>query len=335
MDEFALIRLLTSRKKITDAVKPQDGVIVGIGDDAAVVEPSPGRQLVMTCDTMVETVHYLPWTMDDVSIGWKAMASNISDLAAMGAQPRWALIALSVPRDLAVERLQRIYEGLYACADAYGVTVIGGDTTSTPQHAVISVTAVGEVEPGHAIVRSGAKAGDVIFVTGPLGLSAAGLEWLMQQQQGAHHPELVRAHQRPQPQVAAGRALVASRLASALNDVSDGLASEAWEIAEASNVRMVIEEALIPIHESLRMFAVASGKSPLEYILYGGEDYQLVGTAPAHGSASLLRLLEAAGAAPTVIGTVREGDCGVELLHVDGTVEHIHKRGYNHFTSLD
>ncbi|WP_276507930.1 thiamine-phosphate kinase [Paenibacillus thermotolerans] len=357
MDEFALIRRLTAGR--ADAAK-HPGVAVGVGDDAAVVEAAPGKQIVLTCDTMVETVHFLPWTMRDEDTGWKAMASNISDLAAMGAEPLYALAAISVPQGFPVERLERLYEGLYACAKEYGVAVVGGDTTSSPHELVVTVTAVGSVERERALLRSGARPGDVVFVTGPLGLSSAGLDYLMRRRlpaaeavaaAGSEYAALVAAHQRPRPQVAAGRVLALSvGLAHALNDVSDGLASEAWEIAEASGVRIVLDEAALPVHDALAAYcssagagsdadasagmgagAGAGGKSALEFILYGGEDYQLVGTAPRERADALLAALAGAGCEAAIVGEVRSGDAGVELARRDGRLEPIAKRGYNHF----
>ena len=201
MDEFALIRRLTGGRTGREGASGR-GVVVGIGDDAAVIAPTPGKQMVLTCDTMVEIVDFLPWTMDDESIGWKAMAQNVSDLAAMGAEPRFALCALVAPKAFPAERLERLYAGLYACADAYGVAIVGGDMSTSPERVSVTVTAIGEVEAGRALLRSGARAGDVVFVTGPLGLSAAGLDWLLRREEGGV-PEawapLVAAHRRPRP----------------------------------------------------------------------------------------------------------------------------------------
>jgi thiamine-monophosphate kinase len=290
---------------------------------------------------MVETVHHLPWTMDDRSIGWKALASNISDLAAMGAEPRWALITLSVPPHWTTERLEQVYDGLYACAAQYGVSLIGGDTTSAPEHLVLSVTAIGEVEAGRALLRSGARAGDVVFITGPLGLSAAGLDLLLRQHEAgtaevaieaAMAESLVQAHRYPLPQVACGQAMSAVHgLVHALNDISDGLASEAWEIAEASHVRIQLHKTAIPITAGLAKFSATVGRESLDYILYGGEDYQLVGTVATERAEELLATLRRVGASPAIIGMVQDGPSGVEWISANGSVEAIQKRGYNHF----
>ncbi|WP_309122385.1 thiamine-phosphate kinase [Paenibacillus sp.] len=330
MDEFALIRRLTGGRTGKEGAVGR-GVVVGIGDDAAVVEPTPGRQMVLTCDSMVEIVDFLPWTMDDASIGWKAMAQNVSDLAAMGAEPRYALCALAAPKGFPTERLEALYAGLYACADAYGVAIVGGDMSTSPERVSVTVTAIGEVEAGRALLRSGARAGDVVFATGPLGLSAAGLDWLLRREAGGGErwAPLVAAHRRPRPRPAAGRALLG--LATSLNDVSDGLASEAREIAEASGVRLVLDGAAIPVDAALAAYAAFAGRDALEFILGGGEDYELVGTVPAAKAGELLAALRAAGAAPAIVGVVAAGEPGVDLARPDGTTEPLGRRGYTHF----
>lgn len=342
VDEFAMIRRWTRGRTGAERDGAGGPVVVGIGDDAAVVAPTPGMQTVLTVDTMVEITHFLPWTMDDESTGWKAMASNVSDLVAMGAVPRYALVALSAPRGFPIARLDRVYAGLYACADTYGVAIIGGDTTSSPERLTVTVTAVGEVEAGGALLRSGARPGDVVFVTGPVGRSAAGLDYLLRRKHEPAEEELaadapwatlIAAHRRPKPRVSAGRAL--RGLATSLNDVSDGLASEAAEIAEASGVRVVLDAAAVPIAPALRAYAASIEREPLEFALYGGEDYELLGTAPAARAAELLASLRRAGAEPAIVGVVREAGenaaPGVELAHADGRTETLSRRGYNHF----
>lgn len=315
VDEFGLIRLLTggrTRPHHTDRADPEDGVVVGIGDDAAVLDGRSGFQWVVTCDTMVRDIHFKPETMTYEAIGYKAMASNISDLAAMGATPRFAVVALSVPAAMETELLRELYDGLYACAARYGVAVVGGDTTSCPRDMTVSVTAIGEVETGRALLRSGARPGDAVFVTGPLGLSAAGLHLLLAAGRSAYDtaelPEgrrqLVQAHQFPQPQAEAGRLLVRSGLGRSLNDVSDGLASEAWELAEASGCVIELDEALLPVEPALADYAGQTGLDPLELMLYGGEDYSLTGTVRGEDAEALQALFAGEGLNLHVVGRV-------------------------------
>lgn len=340
MDEFALIRYLTEGDRGGEPGK-QEGVVVGIGDDAAVVEHPAGFQLVLTCDTMVQGIHFLPETMAWADTGFKAMASNISDIAAMGAIPRYALIALSAPRGVAAESLRELYDGMYECAGRYGVHIIGGDTTSSTVGVTVTVTLTGEVEQGKALLRSSAKPGDAVFVTGPLGLSAAGLYYLLEgsfipgssKEEGipAHVRPLVQAHRRPLPQVEAGRLLLQSGYCGALNDISDGLASEAWEIAEASGCGMMLWEDGLPIDPNLTRYARETGKSALDWMLYGGEDYRLVGTVPREFTRTLTDRFIENGLSFNIIGETVKGKPDVRMRMRDGRFQHIGKKGYNHF----
>lgn len=348
-DEFGLIRLLTASRGhgISEGTEKKEeegtGVVVGIGDDAAVLDGRTGFQWVASCDTMVRDVHFKEETMRYADIGYKAMASNISDMAAMGAVPRFALVALTVPREETEEALRELYDGLYECAGRYGVAVVGGDTTSTPGGLMISITVLGEVEQGRAQLRSAARPGDRVFITGPLGGSAAGLHLLLSRECSAYERSglsegerwLVEAHQRPVPQVEAGRLLSTSGLGHALNDISDGLASEAWEIAEASGCLIELEEGKLPHAEALVRYAGEKGLDPLELMLYGGEDYQLIGTVAGENEGRLLQLMVEAGLECYMIGQVAQAPAvagpGVVMRKKDGSRVALGKRGYNHF----
>ncbi|MCQ6562691.1 thiamine-phosphate kinase [Paenibacillus mendelii] len=359
MDEFASIRHWTDGRQAAERLREQ-GVVIGIGDDAAVVEapPGPGEggalQWVLAVDTMVETVHFNTATMGEADVGWKALAANVSDIAAMGGVPRHALVSVSVPRAWEPARMRRLYDGLYACAEHYGVAVVGGDTTSSPAQLVVSVTVVGTVAAGKAISRAGAKPGDVVFVTGPLGLSAAGLHWLLAAVHGGEEAvpltaaqaggtaALVQAHRRPAPSVRAAQLLAARGTVTSLNDVSDGLASEAWEIANASEAKLALRETQLPISGSLAAYAHRCGLDPLDWLLYGGEDYVLLGTMNAEDAAVAKSAMTAAGMPMYLIGTVEAGAPGVELIRIDSRLgggtgryaerrEPIRPRGYNHF----
>ncbi|PZE19610.1 thiamine-phosphate kinase [Paenibacillus xerothermodurans] len=338
LDEFALIRLLTEGKQ-SPAFERTHGISTGIGDDAAVANVTAGYQLVMTCDTMAETVHFKNITMRSSDIGYKAMAAAVSDIAAMGARPRYALVALSFPAGTPAERLAQIYEGLYECAHKYDVVVAGGDTTASASGITITVAVIGEVEAGKALLRSTAGPGDVLVATGWLGCSAAGLDYLLSRAEAAEswpqqwhaYESLVRAHCRPEPQVEAGLLLQQSGACTALNDVSDGLASEAWEIAEASGVGIDLIEERIPVAHELLTYAQKADKSPLDYILFGGEDYQLVGTMRAEHAIAMQMKFKEAGLRLYIIGYVHEQAQGVRLVQIDGNVVPIEKKGYHHF----
>lgn len=337
MDEFALIRHLN---RIALEADKDAQVIVGIGDDAAIVRPLPKTDTVLACDAMVDGIHFAPDTMLPFHVGHKALVSNISDMAAMGANPRFALVTLVVPQQMDVPRLQGIYEGLYSCAKEYGVAIIGGDTVSTTGPLTISVTITGEVEQGRTLLRSNAKPGDVVFLTGPVGLSAAGLHYLLSQgsitramaDARDHIKVIIRGHQLPSAQVAAGRLLAQSDMRISLNDVSDGLASEAFELAEASGARIVLEAAKIPVHPSLLQYAQSSERSVWDWILYGGEDYQLLGTVGASDWPELQSSFSDHRLALHPIGRVEASPTpAVEWITPEAHRAVLEKKGYNHF----
>ncbi len=331
-DEFSLIREWTSRSAGQEA----DGLTVGIGDDAAVFAVSAGMEVVACCDAMIETVHFLRETMHPSDIGWKALVSNISDVAAMGGIPRFALIAIGVPPRWRPDECRLLYDGLYEAAKRYGVRLIGGDTVSTPDALHVSVTLLGEVERGRALRRSAAKPGDTVFLTGPLGGSAAGLNALLAARDrggatDARWQPLVRMHQRPFAQVDAGRLLAGFDGAGALNDVSDGLASELTEIAEASGVTVVVDADRVPLLPLLREYASIAGKDPLDWALYGGEDYELVGTVAGSRAEALAAAFAAQGLPFYPIGRVEQGEPAV-FLSAGGARRRLAKGGYNHFS---
>lgn len=360
MDEFARIEHWTAGRQEGEWQR-QRGVVVGIGDDAAVVDPAAAadgvaspKRLLLAVDTMVETVHFKQSTMRDEDVGYKALAANISDIAAMGGVPLHALVSVSVPPSYTPERMRRLYDGLYECAGRYGVAIAGGDTTSAPEHLVVAVTVTGTVEAGRELRRSGAKPGDAVFVTGPVGMSAAGLHALLAKEaQGERdgltpfqeQAVLVKAHQRPSPSVRAGRLLLERGSCRALNDVSDGLASELWEIAEASGLRLVISEKLLPMSGSMAAYASSTGVDPLEWMLYGGEDYVLLGTMASEDGDAMRTVFQKEGISFFIIGVTEAGEPAVELIRNDQAFEEngpqlraekrvkLKKRGYNHFSS--
>lgn len=334
LDEFSRIRSWTSRS----AKETGDGLSIGIGDDAAVFGVNSGMEVVACCDAMIETVHFLRQTMDPDDIGYKAMVSNLSDVAAMGGIPRFALVAMGVSPHWTEEECELIFAGIYEAAVPHGVRIIGGDTVSTPDALHLSITVLGEVERGRAIRRSGAKPGDLAFVTGPLGGSAAGLHLLLSSDQDRldleeRWPALIRKHRRPIPRIQEGRLLLGNcKRSGALNDVSDGLASELWEIAEASEMMMIIDEASLPIAYDTRQYAARAGKSALDWALYGGEDYELVGTVAAEEAEKISRLFHEHGSSFLVIGRVEEGMPSVWLTTGLGEKRSLQKAGYNHFS---
>lgn len=338
LDEFGLIRVWTEGRQSKEMLASL-GVSLGIGDDTAIAAGTSGQEWLLTMDTMVELVHFNDETMSEADVGYKALAANVSDIAAMGGTPKLALVSVSVPPRWVGDRMKRLFDGLYSCAERYGVAVIGGDTTSAPEHLVVSVTLIGSVESGKAIRRSGAQPGQLIFVTGPTGLSAGGLHGLLNKRSEENERaadlvplRLIQAHRRPAPSVKAGRLLLENGWAASLNDVSDGVASEAWEIAEASNVRLVLKETSLPVSGELAAYAHDNGIQPLDWVLYGGEDYVLLGTADRRHELAMRELFRTEGIPLFIIGEVEAGSPDVEMVTATGTSKPIHKRGYNHFS---
>lgn len=306
MDEFEIIRRFFTR------AGHAEGVVVGVGDDGAVLEPTPGRQQVAVVDTLVAGVHF-PHDLAPSDIGYRAVAVNLSDIAAMGATPRWMTLALALP-DASDEWLSAFAEGLYAAMTEFDVALVGGDTTSAPV-VMTTVQITGEVEPGRALLRQGARPGDDVWVTGTLGDAAAGLAGL---EGGPMIRELVARFTRPSARVGYGQKLAG--VASAAIDVSDGLVDDLGKLCTASGVGAEIDAALLPMSAALT--GNVAGDDARRYALAGGDDYELVFTAgepPPDG-----------GIMPvTRIGGVIEGD-GV-AVYADGERLPVDAGGYRHF----
>ena len=303
---------------------------VGIGDDAAVWQPSRSHRSVITTDALVEGVHFSLQWMSAADAGWRAMAANASDIAAMGARPLLATIALGVPAGADEETILAWYRGLDGCARETGIEICGGDITRAPVW-MISITAVGEVSPTHLKLRSQARPGDAIVATGPLGASRAGL---MQLSGGISlEPPLasaaVEAHRRPRARVDEGRWLGASRYVRAMIDCSDGLSTDLLRLLRASGCGARIEA--VPIADAARAAAVALGEEPERFALAGGEDFELIATVAAHAFPHLSRRFRARfGRELSRVGTVR-ADARISLAK-DGVEESIGSTGWDHFT---
>ncbi len=311
---------------------PGPEVLVGIGDDAAAVAWG-GETLLLTTDALLEGVHFRRSTATLRDIGAKAVAVNISDIAAMGGEPRYALLALGLPPSLAVADVDELYAGIHDIARRYGVTVVGGDTCAAPGGVALCVTLVGRVD-GAPLRRSGARPGDAILVTGALGASAAGLAAL-ERSPGALPPAAVEAvarpHRLPTPRVAEGRLIRAAGGATAMIDVSDGLVTDLGHIATESRVGAWIDVDALPVSEATRAVAKALGRDPLRWALSGGEDYELLFTAVPDRAGDLARAVtDRTGTPVHRIGEVRPFGDGVRFLGRDGR-PHAVEPGFDHF----
>ena len=304
---------------------------IGIGDDAAALVLSPAAVLLATTDMLLEGVHFDLATTDLFSLGWKSAAVNLSDIAAMGGAPRFCLTALGIPPSLTVEDIREFYRGVNACLKKFGAVLVGGDTCRSRKGFTISAALLGEIERKRIITRSGARAGDLIFVTGTLGDSAAGLELMKagipgagSRVQGAAR-RLVEKHLRPVPRVVEGRKLAVSGIASAMIDVSDGLSSDLGHICEQSRVGVEIVAEKIPL--SKHVLSLRNLRRPaLEYALSGGEDYELLFTVPREKAGRLRSIRFEV----TEIGRVVQGT-GMRLVGDDGRRTPFRASGYDHF----
>jgi thiamine-monophosphate kinase len=300
------------------------GAVLGVGDDAALLRPSADRDLVVTTDTLVEGVHFSA-DADPEALGHKALAVNLSDLAAMGAQPRWVLLALTLPR-ADDDWLSRFSRGFMTLADSFEVDLVGGDTTRGPLS--ICVTALGEVDRGAALRRDGARAGEDVWVSGVIGNAALALLHLKGDVR-LKDPDLGKCLARlhtPKPRVALGRCLVG--IASSAIDVSDGLVADLGHIAGRSNVRAVVEYSRVPCAPSV---VSIKGHDPIRRaILGGGDDYELCFTAPRDRARELEKLSGELGVGLTCIGRTEEGH-GVAVSNEDGTPMPIEAAGFDHF----
>jgi thiamine-monophosphate kinase len=322
-------------QRIRHAMDDGPGVETGIGDDAAALSLTAGAVLLATTDLLIEDVHFRHAWSSPCDIGWKAMAVNLSDIAAMGGHPRWALVAVALPVSTEVEALDALFAGMREAAAPHGVVIVGGDTSASPHGWMINVTLLGE-HTGRPKLRSMAKPGDAVAVTGTLGRSAAGLALLEMAEArdrglAGMLVELTGAHLRPTPRLAEGRWLGAQPSVHAMMDCSDGLSTDLGHICRESGVGARIALDRLPLGPALHEAARALGKDPLEWATSGGEDYELLLTCEPGAVEALAEGLHGATGTPlTVIGAI-EGR-KVTVSYVDARGEPVARpAGYEHF----
>lgn len=318
LGEFGLI------DRIKKGVAASSSVLLGIGDDAAALVPTPDHVTLITSDMLLEGVHFDLSFCDPESLGRKSLSVNISDLAAMGARPRQFLLGIALPKDIPVEFIDRFMSGMLEQAERFGVTLVGGDTCASKGGLVISVTALGEQRPELVLKRSGARPGDLVCVTGTVGDAAAGLEAL---RRGEREGFLVSRQLDPTPRVEAGVALAEKALASAMIDVSDGVMQDLGHICEMSGVGARLELSKLPLSAGYR---AACGAESYALALSGGEDYELLFCVPKGRLAEVEELFARLEPGFTVVGEIVEGE-GVAARHPDGTSYSAQQRGFDHF----
>ena len=329
--ELALIRSIRQR------AGQGPGVRVGIGDDCAVLEPPSGRPLLATTDLLIEDVHFRRTYAAPADIGWKALAVNLSDIAAMGGRPRWALVALACPASTDIEEVEAFYEAAWGLAGEHGVTVVGGDTSSSPSGWIVNITLLGEAT-GAPVLRSTARVGDILAVTGPLGRSAAGLALLASGTipaglDPADAADVRRAHLRPEPRLREGRWLAEAGGVTAMIDLSDGLVTDIGHLAEESMVGARIDIDRLPLAAAALRVAAARGADARAWATGGGEDYELL-FACERGAWDRLRtgLEDATGRLPHAIGEIVDRAAGVSFVNSAGTPVAL-AAGFEHFAA--
>lgn len=325
-------------------VSKNSQVLLGIGDDAALFKLSPGRICAATTDTMVEGVHFDLRYSSFFDLGYKAMASNLSDIAAMGGNPLLALVSLSLPGKTGIRDMDQLYSGMKALAKKHQVNIAGGDIVKSRELS-ITLILLGECDPKNAGLRSGARPGDAILVTGDLGGSQAGLELLKSTlRQGVRHAQpgssgqeckmqnakLVEKHLRPEPRVAEAKILASRFKLHGMIDISDGLVSELHHLSKASQTGMLIDQGALPVAEPAIAIGRKLGRDPLNYCLYGGEEYELLFTLPPKEALRARQQIQKLGTACTIIGQVVKGS-QVRIILQNGKTEKLINRGYTHF----
>jgi thiamine-monophosphate kinase len=328
--EFGLIARLDAA--LPDEVRRSSALELGIGDDAAIWQPSPGASVVITTDSLVEDIHFrLDWT-DWESLGHKALAVNVSDLAAMGAAPKVAVVTLGLRGSERLADLVALYTGLGDVARRYGLVIAGGDIVRSPFGLALHITALGELQGEKRLTRSGARPGDIIGVTGTLGASAAGMHLLANSGAPRHAATadlLVQAHLRPEPRVPLGQVL-REHGAGAAMDLSDGLMGDLPKILAASNVSAELDLGAIPVAAAVRALF------PEEWLTFatrGGEDYELLFTVPHHRWDAVQEALTAAGGQVYAVGRILPAVDAplITVIGLDGVARPEAPGAFDHF----
>ncbi len=311
------------------------GLRLGPGDDAALVECDSGLEI-LTADLLVEGVHFREETTSPRDLGYKSLTVNVSDVAAMGGRPRYALVSLAIPAGIEMPWIVDLYGGLREAAGRYGLAIVGGDL-SRSNETVIAVAVTGEVGKNRAVTRSGARPGDRVVVTGALGAAAAGLRLaeanrreVAEGLEAAWGRSLLEAYARPVARIGEGETLAAAG-ATAMMDLSDGLAKDLDRLCRESEVGARIDLSLIPVADALREGASALGLDAVELALEGGEDYELLATlAPEAVQRVAGRVAERFGTPLTDIGEIVEGE-GITAIDMDGRERRLEPKGWDHF----
>lgn len=333
--EFSFINQIRQR-----AIKAAPNLVFGIGDDAAIWSEHEGRERLITTDLLIEEVHFKIAGTPLFTLGHKALAVSLSDIAAMGGTPEFALLSLGIPTEqIAHLPWEDFFAGYFALAEKFGVALIGGDTSSSPDKLVIDSIVLGSCRSGQAIRRSTAQIGDAIYVTGNLGASAAGLHLLLDSERFSAVPDEAKsfarqAHLMPEPRVAFGQKIGELQLVHAMMDVSDGLAQDLAHICEESSVDAIIDFTAVPIADCVSVFWPTRDEA-FSLAVSGGEDYELLFTAAPQAEAELQACAAECAIALTRIGEILARDSvhtqARIFLQRNGRVDLLPITGYDHF----
>ena len=331
--EFELIRQFRNNYSSNSPL-----ILQGIGDDAAVLRPQSGRDLLVTTDVLCENIHFDVTTATLMEIGYKAVVANLSDIAAMGGQPQYIVSALAVPPSYSSTDVKHLYRGIMEICKVHEVTLVGGDLSASSSGLSINITVLGWVESGRALRRNGANPGDLLYVTGTLGDSLAGLK-LLNTSKKSKKPRgrktferfLLARHLKPSPRISIGRWLVRARVASSAIDLSDGLSGDIRHVCQASRVGVDIHADRLPLSPHCRAYATQSHVDPIQFALTGGEDYELAFTVPPTKQRRLEQLSRDCAVPIARIGVITPHRLGLRIVKRDGSWEKLANTSFEHF----
>ncbi len=327
--EFGLIERIRARRRAAD-----EDVVVGMGDDCAVLRRGSILE-VLTTDCLVEGTHFQPGWLSMEDVGWKALAVNLSDVAAMGATPRHALVTLFIPGGIAAEDIDSLYDGVEACAAGAGVVVVGGDIVRIDGPFAVSITLSGTCERDEVVTRSGAREGDVIVVTGRLGEAALGMEYLESGRRpaGPAAERSAERFRRPVPRHEEARVIVRELQPTSMIDLSDGLASDLWHILDMSKAGASLNAEAVPVGEGVVDWFEGDRESALEFAVRGGEDYELLFTMSGRHGDALADAAARTGLEMTAIGRITPREAGF-VLAAAGAETRVGRGGFDHLKGL-
>jgi len=328
--EFGLIDRI--RKLLPETSRKE--LMIGMGDDTAAIQIDENRALLLTCDIQVEGQHFQTEHLSFYQLGKRAMAVNLSDIAAMGGTPTFALVSMGLPDSLALTDFEQLIRGLADQLSQFSASIIGGNLTRIEKKLIIDITLVGEARLSQLVTRSGAKPGDRIFVSGKLGVAAAGLS--LMEKYGKNYPgdfkDFVDKHVQPIPRIETGRRIAQSGFATAMIDLSDGLASDLFHICTMSRVGATIYQHRLPLPPGIDKIARLTGTPAIKLALYAGEDYELLFTVKAGTPQSWISsLAQESGIAITEIGQIVPDEAGYVLIDPQGNSLPLQPTGWDHF----